>query len=111
MCLDGDHAVGGAADEAVFRIGPIDDLRTIHPDLDVRYVALDAGADMILLDNMSLADLRKSVELCRGRAITEASGGVTEDTIVSIAETGIDLISVGALTHSVKAVDFSLLVD
>lgn len=70
--------------------------------------ALAAGADMILLDNMTPNMLRQAVDLCKGRAITEASGGVTEDTIVPIAEAGVDLISIGALTHSVRALDISL---
>lgn len=70
--------------------------------------ALEAGADMILLDNMSPATLKKAVGLCRGRALTEASGGVSEKNIVKIAETGVHMISVGALTHSVKALDLSL---
>ncbi|MGB9586841.1 MAG: carboxylating nicotinate-nucleotide diphosphorylase [Armatimonadota bacterium] len=70
--------------------------------------ALDAGADMILLDNMSLDMLRQAVAMCSGRALTEASGGITEETIAKIAETGVDLISVGALTHSVQALDLSL---
>ena len=70
--------------------------------------ALDAGADMILLDNMSLDTLKEAVNLCKGKAITEASGGITEETIVAIAEAGVDLISVGGLTHSVKALDLSL---
>lgn len=70
--------------------------------------ALDTGADMILLDNMEIGALKQAVGLCKGRALTEASGGVTENTIIQIAETGVDLISVGALTHSVKALDLSL---
>ena len=70
--------------------------------------ALEAGADTILLDNMSPATLKKAVGLCRGRALTEASGGVSEKNIVKIAETGVHMISVGALTHSVKALDLSL---
>jgi nicotinate-nucleotide pyrophosphorylase (carboxylating) len=70
--------------------------------------ALDAGADMILFDNMSLDQLREGVKICKDRALTEASGCVTEETVVGIAETGVDLISVGALTHSVKALDLSL---
>ena len=70
--------------------------------------ALDAGADMILLDNMSHDQLVEAVGLCRGRAITEASGGITEESIAAIAETGVDLISVGALTHSVESLDLSL---
>jgi nicotinate-nucleotide pyrophosphorylase (carboxylating) len=70
--------------------------------------ALEAGADMILLDNMPLDTLRQAVKLCQGRALTEASGGITEENIVEIAESGVDLISVGAITHSVKALDLSL---
>jgi nicotinate-nucleotide pyrophosphorylase (carboxylating) len=76
--------------------------------LDQVREALDAGADILLLDNMPLDRLRQSVELCHGRALTEASGGVNETTVRAIAETGVDLISVGALTHSVTALDISL---
>jgi nicotinate-nucleotide pyrophosphorylase (carboxylating) len=74
---------------------------------DVRE-ALDAGVDAILLDNMTLAELRESVALNAGRARLEASGGVTVDTIHAIAETGVDEISVGALTHSAPSLDVSL---
>lgn len=70
--------------------------------------ALDAGADMVLLDNMSVELLEKCVALCRGRAISEASGGVTLDTVRRIAETGVDRISIGALTHSAPALDLAL---
>ncbi|MDH4619086.1 carboxylating nicotinate-nucleotide diphosphorylase [Brevibacillus sp. AY1] len=70
--------------------------------------ALDAGADIIMLDNMSNADMTQAVALIQGRAIVEASGGVNLETIRSIAMTGVDVISVGALTHSVKAFDISL---
>jgi nicotinate-nucleotide pyrophosphorylase (carboxylating) len=76
--------------------------------LDQVREALDAGADLLLLDNMPLDRLRQSVDLCHGRALTEASGGVNETTVRAIAETGVDLISVGALTHSVTALDISL---
>jgi len=70
--------------------------------------ALAAGADHVLLDNMTLDELREAVGLVGGRAKTEASGGVTLPTIRAIAQTGVDYISVGALTHSARAVDFSL---
>jgi nicotinate-nucleotide pyrophosphorylase (carboxylating) len=70
--------------------------------------ALERGADALLLDNMSRQDLRAAVELARGRALTEASGGVTLETVRAIAETGVDLISVGALTHSAPALDIAL---
>jgi nicotinate-nucleotide pyrophosphorylase (carboxylating) len=70
--------------------------------------ALGAGAEIILLDNMSVKDLRSAVALIGGRAITEASGGVTLATISEIAATGVNVISVGALTHSAPALDIGL---
>jgi len=71
--------------------------------------ALEAGADILLLDNMSTEELRAAVDMIGGRAITEASGGVNLETVRDIAETGVRLISVGALTHSYRAVDISML--
>lgn len=71
--------------------------------------ALDAGADILLLDNMTLDELRAAVELVGDRAMTEASGGVNLETVGEIAATGVNLISVGALTHSYRAVDISML--
>jgi nicotinate-nucleotide pyrophosphorylase (carboxylating) len=71
--------------------------------------ALAAGADIIMLDNMDPAALREAVQLIDGRALSEASGGVNLQTVRAIAETGVDLISVGALTHSSRAVDISML--
>lgn len=71
--------------------------------------AVLAGADIILLDNMSPDELRQAVALIAGRALTEASGGVNLKSVRAIAETGVDLISVGALTHSFRSVDISLL--
>ena len=70
--------------------------------------AITAGVDAVLLDNMDVDMLRQSVELVAGRVVTEASGGVSKDTVVAIAETGVDLISVGSITHSAPAVDISL---
>ena len=70
--------------------------------------ALALAPDFILLDNMSLDDLRESVRRTRNRVPLEASGGITLDTIRAVAETGVDRISVGALTHSVKALDISM---
>jgi nicotinate-nucleotide pyrophosphorylase (carboxylating) len=70
--------------------------------------ALAEGADLILLDNMDVAQLRLAVQKCKGRAQTEASGGITLASVHAIAETGIDFISVGALTHSARAVDIGL---
>ncbi|MBO8164906.1 MAG: carboxylating nicotinate-nucleotide diphosphorylase [Brevibacillus sp.] len=76
--------------------------------LDQVQEALAAGADIIMLDNMSLDEMREAVALIDGRAIVEASGGVTLETIGAIAQTGVDVISVGVLTHSVRALDISL---
>lgn len=70
--------------------------------------ALAAGADSILLDNMSTAEMAECVKLARGRAMTEASGGISLDTVRGVAETGVDFISVGALTHSAAALDLAL---
>ena len=70
--------------------------------------ALEAGADVIMLDNMSCADMREAVKLVDGHALLEASGGITDETLRAVAETGVDIISIGALTHSVKAMDISM---
>jgi nicotinate-nucleotide pyrophosphorylase (carboxylating) len=76
--------------------------------LDQVREAVEAHADRILLDNMSPTELREAVALVGGRAETEASGGVTLDTVREIAETGVDFVSVGALTHSARSLDVSL---
>lgn len=73
--------------------------------------ALAAGADIIMLDNMSLAEMRSAVALVSGRVPLEASGGVNLDTVRAIADTGVDIISVGALTHSPRAMDISMLLE
>ena len=77
-------------------------------DLDQAREALDAGAEILLLDNMGLTQMAEAVEMARGRAVTEASGLINLETVRDVAATGVDLISVGALTHSVKALDISL---
>jgi nicotinate-nucleotide pyrophosphorylase (carboxylating) len=73
--------------------------------------ALDAGVPRLLLDNMSPDQLRRAVELAGGRADLEASGGITLETVREVAETGVDYISIGALTHSAPALDVSLLLE
>jgi nicotinate-nucleotide pyrophosphorylase (carboxylating) len=91
--------------------------RSRYPDLKIEVEAdhlgqageaLEAGADIVLLDNMDIPTMRAAVEKCRGRAQTEASGGVTLERIPEIARTGVDFISAGALTHSARAVDIGL---
>ena len=72
--------------------------------------AIEAKADIIMLDNMSINEMKKSVEIVKGKAIIEASGGIALNTVREIALTGVDVISVGALTHSYKSLDISLLI-
>ncbi len=104
--VDGDIALAVKRARAV---GPAGIKVEVECDrLDQVKLALDAGADVIMLDNMGLIDLREAVKLVDGRAVTEASGGVNLDTVRPIAETGVDWISVGALTHSAPALDLAL---
>ncbi len=86
---------------------------TVKIELEVRNLeeleeALSTDADIIMLDNMSCEDMKKAVKLTNGRAKLEASGGITDETLRDVAETGVDIISMGAVTHSVKAFDISL---
>lgn len=73
--------------------------------------ALAAKADIIMLDNMSLEDMREAVHKVNGRAIVEASGGISPENVELVAQTGVDVISMGALTHSVRSVDISMELD
>ncbi|MEH3054278.1 MAG: carboxylating nicotinate-nucleotide diphosphorylase [Patulibacter minatonensis] len=73
--------------------------------------ALAAGAPRVLLDNMGLATLREAVERCEGKAVTEASGGLQIGKLRAVAETGVDLLSLGSLTHSAPALDLSMLIE
>ena len=87
--------------------------RTVKIEVEVESLkqareALSAGADIIMLDNMRPMDMRKVVELARKKALLEASGGVNLNNVRSVAEVGVDLISIGALTHSSRALDISL---
>ncbi|MEI7646009.1 MAG: carboxylating nicotinate-nucleotide diphosphorylase [Chloroflexales bacterium] len=89
-------------------VGPMVRVEVEVESVDQAAVAAAAGADMILLDNMSPADLRAAVAVIAGRALAEASGGITLATIRAVAESGVDFISVGALTHSSRALDIGL---
>jgi len=80
-------------------------------NLDELGQALSAGAPLILLDNFSLADMRHAVQLTHGRALLEASGNITLDTVRAVAETGVDRISVGSLTKHIRAVDLSMRIE
>ncbi|NOZ96119.1 MAG: carboxylating nicotinate-nucleotide diphosphorylase [Acidobacteria bacterium] len=102
---------GGVAEairRARLRAGHMVRLEVEVDTLEQLEEALEAGVDAVLLDNMDLETLRKAVEIVDGRATTEASGGVVLERVREIAGTGVDLISVGTLTHSAPAVDLSL---
>lgn len=104
--VDGDIALAVSRARAVAPAGTKVEVEC--DTLDQVRAAIDAGADVIMLDNMRLMELRQAVELVAGQAVTEASGGITLDTVRLIAETGVDWISVGALTHSAPALDLAL---
>ena len=80
-------------------------------NLDMVKEAVEAGADIIMLDNMSPETMKEAVRITGGKALLEASGGITKETLRAVAETGVDIISIGALTHSVKAFDISMKID
>lgn len=80
------------------------EVKTVEEALE----AVEVGADIIMLDNMDVEGMRRAVELIRGRALLEASGGITLDNLRAVAETRVDFISVGAITHSARALDMSL---
>ena len=80
-------------------------------DLEQLKEALSLNVEIIMLDNMSVDDMKKAVEITNGKSLLEASGNVTEENIKAIAQTGVDIISLGALTHSVKAFDISMKMD
>ncbi|RMM58290.1 Nicotinate-nucleotide pyrophosphorylase [Pseudomonas savastanoi pv. glycinea] len=103
-------ACGGIAQavEAAHRIAPGKPVEVEVESLSELKQALDAGADIIMLDELSLEDMREAVRLTAGRARLEASGGINDDTLRVIAETGVDYISIGAMTKDVKAVDLSM---
>jgi nicotinate-nucleotide pyrophosphorylase (carboxylating) len=107
-----------AKDDLAFLASAIQRFKQEHPNIRVEleadtveqvrgFLTLD-GVDVILLDNMNLQELREAVALGQGRVQFEASGGVNLDTVRDIAATGVDFVSVGALTHSARAIDFSL---
>jgi nicotinate-nucleotide pyrophosphorylase (carboxylating) len=104
--VDGDIAVAVSRARALAPAGMKVEVEC--ETLDQVRAALDAGADVIMFDNMGLADLREGVKLVDKRAVTEASGGVTLDTVRQMAETGVDWISIGALTHSAPALNVGL---
>lgn len=113
LIKDNHLALSGSDIAAAIRAARAYGPHTVRLEIEVTDLAgveaaLAAGADIILLDNMSLSHMRRAVELVAGRALVEASGGITQETIRAVAETGVDLISCGAITHSARALDISL---
>jgi nicotinate-nucleotide pyrophosphorylase (carboxylating) len=103
-------ACGGIAEavQAAHKIAPGKPVEVEVESLQELQQALDAGADIVMLDELSLDDMRQAVALTQGRAKLEASGGINESTLRTIAETGVDYISIGTLTKDVQAVDLSM---
>lgn len=112
MLKDNHIDAGGGIENAVAKLksklGHMTKVELEVRNLDELRQALDAKVDVIMLDNMSPEMMKQAVEITDGRALLEASGGITDETLRAIAETGVDIISMGALTHSVKAFDISL---
>nr|WP_298165514.1 carboxylating nicotinate-nucleotide diphosphorylase [uncultured Pseudomonas sp.] len=103
-------ACGGiaAAVQAAHRIAPGKPVEVEVESLEELRQALEAGADIVMLDELSQDEMRQAVSITQGRAKLEASGGINESTLRAIAETGVDYISIGTLTKDVKAVDLSM---
>ena len=112
MLKDNHVDAGGGIKNAVAKLreklGHMTKIELEVRNLDELGQALEAGVDVIMLDNMTCEMMRDAVEITGGKALLEASGNVTEDRLREIAETGVDIISMGAITHSVKAFDISL---
>jgi nicotinate-nucleotide pyrophosphorylase (carboxylating) len=106
--MGGDDAIAQIINQARLQVPHTVKIEIEVATLSQLNLALQAGADVIMLDNMDTTTMRQAVEITGGRAILEASGGVTLKTVREIAETGVDLISVGALTHSSPSLDISL---
>ncbi len=115
LIKDNHISVAGGVGEAIRRsknfAGHLVKIEVEVDTLDQLKEALEAGADVVLLDNMPPPKLMEAVAIAGGRAVLEASGGVTLETVAAIAETGVDFISSGALTHSARALDLGLDVD
>ena len=106
--LDAYGSMTGAVNALREKMGHTVKIEVEAENLDMLKEALDLGVEIIMLDNMSCEEMAEAVKITNGRALLEASGNVTEQTIRAIAETGVDIISLGALTHSVKAFDISM---
>lgn len=106
--VDAGGGIGNAVAKLKSKLGHMTKIELEVRNLDELGQALEAGVDVIMLDNMSVEQMKEAVAITGGRAILEASGGITDETLRAIAETGVDIISMGAVTHSVRAFDISL---
>ena len=106
--IDAAGGITAAITKLRSKIGHMTKIEVETRNLGELQEALDAKADIIMLDNMSPELMKKAVEITNKRAVLEASGGITDETLRAVAESGVDIISVGALTHSVKAFDISM---
>ena len=106
--IDAAGGITNAITKLRSKIGHMTKIEVETRNLDELREALDARADIIMLDNMSPELMKQAVEITDGRAVLEASGGITDETLRAVAESGVDIISVGALTHSVQAFDISM---
>lgn len=106
--IDASGGIAGAVSALRQKLGHMVKIEVETRNLEEVREALEASADVIMLDNMSTEMMQEAVRIIDGRAKTEASGGITLDTIATVAKTGVDIISLGALTHSVQAFDISM---
>ena len=106
--IDAGGGIANAVSKLKSKLGHMTKVELEVRNLDELNQALEAGVDVIMLDNMSPELMKQAVDITAGKALLEASGGITDETLREIAETGVDIISMGALTHSVKAFDISL---
>ena len=106
--IDAAGGITAAVTKLRSKVGHMTKIEVETRNLDELREALEVGADIIMLDNMSPDMMRQAVKITDGKALLEASGGITDETLRAVAESGVDIISVGALTHSVKAFDISM---
>ena len=106
--IDAGGGITATVQQLRSRLGHMVKIEVETRNLDEVREAVESGCEVIMLDNMDCDTMREAVKIVDGRALTEASGNVTEERIRAIAETGVDIISVGALTHSVEAFDISM---
>ena len=103
--------IGDAINKALRQASHLHKVEVEVTSLKEAQIALQSGAQILLLDNMTVQEMKDVVKACSGRALLEASGGISIETVRAVAESGVDLISVGALTHSARALDINLTVN